>query len=227
MCLHACRGVPIRSLLARSLSVRCPSRGLANMQAIQLLRIAWAQFLLALFSAVVACRGASRREIACRPLLVRAQAIAKRTLPRTPTQHSRGRSWPYGSRPFNPTAGRETAAPTRRPRVSPPRRCKTWSACVKYTDRWAERPADGGAGVAKWGDKWEERFKGGAGGKQGETWSGGPSGERYHRWWGETHFGDGYVQRFGHSTEGEAEGRRGRCLGLRVRLGNVWAQHRG
>lgn len=37
---------------------------------------------------------------------------------------------------------------------------------------------------------------------QGETWSIGGGGERYNRYWGENHFGDGYVQRFGHSNTG-------------------------
>lgn len=73
--------------------------------------------------------------------------------------------------------------------------------CVKWTDRWAERPSPYG-GYEKWGDKWEERFGDGKGTKTGETWS--ESGaERYQRWWGENHFGDGYVQKFGHSTTGE------------------------
>ena len=29
------------------------------------------------------------------------------------------------------------------------------------------------------------------------------SGHRYQRWWGENHFGDGSVQKFGNSTTGE------------------------
>jgi hypothetical protein len=70
--------------------------------------------------------------------------------------------------------------------------------CLKWTDRWAET----GGGSSKWGDKWEERFASGNGTKQGETWSE-SDGKEYHRWWGENHFGDGRVQKFGHSTEGE------------------------
>eukprot|EP00887_Chlorella_sp_A99_P002492 scaffold10.g2492.t1 len=73
--------------------------------------------------------------------------------------------------------------------------------CVKYTDRWAERAEEGG--LQQWGDKWEERFKGGRGSKQGETWSVSADTNRYNRWWGENHFGDGWVQRFGNSTSGE------------------------
>lgn len=73
--------------------------------------------------------------------------------------------------------------------------------CVKWTDRWAERPGAIG-GLDKWGDKWEEKFKDGRGSKQGETWNEKGNGETYQRWWGENHFGDGHVQKFGHSTTG-------------------------
>ncbi len=38
---------------------------------------------------------------------------------------------------------------------------------------------------------------------QGETWSVGGDGRRFNRWWGENHFGDGWVQKFGNSTDGE------------------------
>lgn len=38
---------------------------------------------------------------------------------------------------------------------------------------------------------------------QGETWSVGPSADRFNRWWGEDHHGDGTVRRHGHSTTGE------------------------
>ena len=38
---------------------------------------------------------------------------------------------------------------------------------------------------------------------QGETWSISAGGERYNRYWGENHMGNGYVQRFGHSNTGE------------------------
>ena len=39
---------------------------------------------------------------------------------------------------------------------------------------------------------------------QGETWSVGADGRRYNRWWGENHYGEGWVQKFGHSTEGKS-----------------------
>ena len=38
---------------------------------------------------------------------------------------------------------------------------------------------------------------------QGETWSMDGSGNRYQKWWGENHFGDGWVQKYGNSTTGE------------------------
>jgi hypothetical protein len=39
--------------------------------------------------------------------------------------------------------------------------------------------------------------------KKGETWSVDGGGHRYQRWWGEEHFGNGWVRRFGNSTTGE------------------------
>lgn len=37
--------------------------------------------------------------------------------------------------------------------------------CVKYTNKWAEEVVEGGK-KREWGDKWEERFKDGKGGKK-------------------------------------------------------------
>ena len=74
--------------------------------------------------------------------------------------------------------------------------------CVKWTDRWAERP-DGYGGLTKWGDKWREEFKDGVGEKNGETWQDIPGQDKYQRWWGENHFGDGRVQKHGNSSTGE------------------------
>lgn len=73
--------------------------------------------------------------------------------------------------------------------------------CVKWTDRWAESPGECGT-MMKWGDKWREDFKDGKGEKTGETWS--ENGTKYQRWWGENHFGDGTVQKYGNSTTGES-----------------------
>lgn len=65
---------------------------------------------------------------------------------------------------------------------------------------------------------------------QGETWSVGGGGERYNRWWGENHQGDGFVQRFGNSSTGGGAGVGGGRLGGRVlvsvtpgaRAGDAW-----
>ncbi|GMH35329.1 hypothetical protein BSKO_03197 [Bryopsis sp. KO-2023] len=75
-------------------------------------------------------------------------------------------------------------------------------ACVKYTDKWAEALTEGGK--VEWGDKWEERFGDGKGSKEGETWNIDGGGHRYQKWWGENHFGDGYVQKYGNSSSGES-----------------------
>ena len=37
---------------------------------------------------------------------------------------------------------------------------------------------------------------------QGETWTLSAGGERYQRWWGEDHFGNGWVRKHGNSTTG-------------------------
>lgn len=74
--------------------------------------------------------------------------------------------------------------------------------CVKWTDKWAEKQIEGG-GTQQWGDKWDERFKDGSGNKTGETWSIAADGHRFSRWWGENHFGNGWVQKYGNSTSGE------------------------
>ncbi|EIE19758.1 hypothetical protein COCSUDRAFT_19282 [Coccomyxa subellipsoidea C-169] len=67
---------------------------------------------------------------------------------------------------------------------------------------WAERLLEGG-GNEQWGDKWEERFKNGAGSKQGETWTVSAGGDRHQQWWGEDHFGNGWVRKHGNSSTGE------------------------
>lgn len=48
----------------------------------------------------------------------------------------------------------------------------------------------------------KQKKKGGGLG-QGEVWSQGADGGRYQRWWGEDHYGDGWVRRHGNSTTGE------------------------
>ena len=48
-------------------------------------------------------------------------------------------------------------------------------ACVKWTDKWAERLLPGGA-REQWGDKWTESFGDGRGTKHGEVRPGGLGG---------------------------------------------------
>ncbi|XP_008791988.2 uncharacterized protein LOC103708710 [Phoenix dactylifera] len=70
---------------------------------------------------------------------------------------------------------------------------------AKWTDKWAETELG-----TKWGDKWEERFFAGIGSRQGETWHVSPTGECWSRTWGEEHFGNGKVHKYGNSTTGES-----------------------
>ncbi|XP_021732226.1 uncharacterized protein LOC110699044 [Chenopodium quinoa] len=70
---------------------------------------------------------------------------------------------------------------------------------LKWTDKWAETELG-----TKWGDKWEEKFFSGIGSRQGETWHVSPSDERWSRTWGEEHFGNGKVHKYGKSTTGES-----------------------
>lgn len=70
---------------------------------------------------------------------------------------------------------------------------------LKWTDKWAETELG-----AKWGDKWEERFFAGIGSRQGETWHVFSNGDRWSRTWGEEHFGNGKVHKYGKSTTGES-----------------------
>ncbi|QCE16748.1 hypothetical protein DEO72_LG11g3767 [Vigna unguiculata] len=70
---------------------------------------------------------------------------------------------------------------------------------LKWTDKWAETELG-----TKWGDKWEERFFKGIGSRHGETWHVSPSSERWSRTWGEEHFGNGKVHKYGNSTTGES-----------------------
>ncbi|XP_022946162.1 uncharacterized protein LOC111450324 isoform X1 [Cucurbita moschata] len=70
---------------------------------------------------------------------------------------------------------------------------------LKWTDKWAETELG-----TKWGDKWEDKFFSGIGSRQGETWHVSPSSERWSRTWGEEHFGNGKVHKYGKSTTGES-----------------------
>ncbi|KAK1326222.1 hypothetical protein QJS10_CPA01g00283 [Acorus calamus] len=70
---------------------------------------------------------------------------------------------------------------------------------LKWTDKWAETELG-----TKWGDKWEEKFFAGIGSRQGETWHVSTTSERWSRTWGEEHFGNGKVHKYGKSTTGES-----------------------
>ncbi|KAL0923474.1 hypothetical protein M5K25_007532 [Dendrobium thyrsiflorum] len=70
----------------------------------------------------------------------------------------------------------------------------------KWTDKWAAQANLG----TKWGDKWEENFFSGIGSRHGETWHLSPTGERWSRTWGEEHFGNGKVHKYGKSTTRES-----------------------
>ncbi|XP_074584444.1 protein EARLY STARVATION 1, chloroplastic-like [Curcuma longa] len=70
---------------------------------------------------------------------------------------------------------------------------------LKWTDKWAETQMG-----TRWGDKWEDKFVEGIGSRQGETWHVSPAGERWSRSWGEEHFGNGKVHKYGKSTAGES-----------------------
>ncbi|KMZ70237.1 hypothetical protein ZOSMA_1G02130 [Zostera marina] len=70
---------------------------------------------------------------------------------------------------------------------------------LKWTDKWAETQLG-----TKWGDKWEEKFFSGIGSRQGETWHVSPADDRWSRTWGEEHFGNGKVHKYGKSTTGES-----------------------
>ncbi|KAF5198676.1 inactive purple acid phosphatase-like protein [Thalictrum thalictroides] len=79
---------------------------------------------------------------------------------------------------------------------------ETWKEVLHQdewrTDKWAETQLG-----TKWGDKWEEKFYAGIGSRQGETWHVSPPGDRWSRTWGEEHFGNGKVHKYGKSTTGE------------------------
>ena len=57
-------------------------------------------------------------------------------------------------------------------------------ACVKWTDKWAERLLPGGA-REQWGDKWHEAFANGRGEKNGEV-----------RWWAALRWCDWWIGGF-------------------------------
>ena len=79
--------------------------------------------------------------------------------------------------------------------------------CAKWTDSFADRDVseDGGTGRA-WGEKWEERWggfahNGSAGNRSGTTWND-RDGHKFEKTWGEEHWHDGRVHKWGSTTDG-------------------------
>lgn len=79
--------------------------------------------------------------------------------------------------------------------------------CVKWTDSFADRDQseDGGSGRA-WGERWEERWggfahNGSAGNRSGSTWND-RDGYKFEKTWGEEHWHDGRVHKWGSTTDG-------------------------
>ena len=83
--------------------------------------------------------------------------------------------------------------------------------CIKWTDTWASRDhAEGGQADApgrSWGEKWEEKWGGSyndggrAGTRQGVTWDEMGGGHR-EKTWGEEHYPDGRLHKYGNSSDG-------------------------
>ena len=79
--------------------------------------------------------------------------------------------------------------------------------CVKWTDSFADRDQseDGGSGRAG-GEKWEDRWggyahNGSAGNRNGSTWDD-RDGHKFEKTWGEEHWHDGRVHKWGATTDG-------------------------
>ena len=83
--------------------------------------------------------------------------------------------------------------------------------CIKWTDTWASRDhTEGGMANApsrSWGEKWEEKWgdeyneNGRAGLRQGLSWDG-VGGDHKERTWGEEHYPDGRLHKYGNSNDG-------------------------
>ena len=79
--------------------------------------------------------------------------------------------------------------------------------CVKWNDSYADRDRseDGGSGRS-WGERWEERWgkfahNGSAGNRSGSTWDD-RDGHKFEKTWGEEHWHDGRVHKWGSTTDG-------------------------
>ena len=79
--------------------------------------------------------------------------------------------------------------------------------CVKWTDTFADRDVSEGGGPGRaWGEKWEERWgdyahNGSAGNRTGSTWND-RDGYKFEKTWGEEHWHDGRVHKWGGTTDG-------------------------
>ena len=79
--------------------------------------------------------------------------------------------------------------------------------CMKTNDSWADRDIgeDGGSGRS-WGERWSERWgsyasHGRQGEREGSTWND-RDGHKFTKDWGEEHWPDGRVRKYGHSSDG-------------------------
>ena len=79
--------------------------------------------------------------------------------------------------------------------------------CMKTNDSWADRDVgeDGGSGRS-WGERWSERWgsyasHGRQGEREGSTWND-RDGHKVSKDWGEEHWPDGRVRKYGHSSDG-------------------------
>jgi len=79
--------------------------------------------------------------------------------------------------------------------------------CMKTNDSWADRDVgeDGGSGRS-WGERWSERWgsyasDGRQGEREGSTWND-RDGHKVSKDWGEEHWPDGRVRKYGHASDG-------------------------
>jgi len=79
--------------------------------------------------------------------------------------------------------------------------------CMKTNDSWADRDVgeDGGSGRS-WGERWSEKWgsyaqHGRQGEREGSTWND-RDGHKLSKDWGEEHYPDGRVRKYGHASDG-------------------------
>jgi len=78
---------------------------------------------------------------------------------------------------------------------------------MKTNDSWADRDVgeDGGSGRS-WGERWSEKWgsyaqHGRQGEREGSTWND-RDGHKLSKDWGEEHYPDGRVRKYGHASDG-------------------------